>query len=805
VRRVLPLAIITVLLGPLIALAAIWFTLPGIDALHAQTRAPSSRIVDRHGRLLYEIVDPRSNTAGTHRPVSAQAIPRRLREATIAVEDASFAQNPGVDLTGIARAIWINLRGGETLAGGSTITQQLARMTLLDPEERRQRTLLRKLRESMLAWQIAHRHSKDEVLALYLNESYYGNLAYGVEAASQVYLGKRAAELDLGEAAFLAGLPQSPAAYDPFNDLPLARKRQAIVLDLMARQGYITAQDALQAKASPLTLAPAPHLIRAPHFVAVVRRWAELHLGTEALMRAGLTISTTLDLSLNDAAQRSVQQRLAELANPSFDSPDAQARNAGVIGLVPHTGEVRVMVGSPSYFDAANAGAVNATLALRQPGSAIKPLTYAAALQTDRGFTAATPIIDVRTAFPTREGLPYVPVNYDRKNHGIISARAALATSNNVAAVLVLQRIGIRPLTDLAAALGMQAFVDPDRAGQYGYSLTLGGGEVRLIELTAAYAAFANTGQRVDPVFVTEVRDAAGGLVYRHAPKPGPQVVRPEVAWLITDMLSDNAARAPAFGEVSVLRLDRPAAVKTGTTQDFRDNWTVGFTPDLAVGVWVGNADGTSMQGATGLTGAGPIWNDVMHVAHRGLPARAFVRPAGLSAVEVCALSGMLPTAHCTNTRTEWFLVGTQPTIADTWHQLEQGAVALDLPAPARAWAQAQGWRLVNVDTVSASGVAATMASAGFSRPDNDVQLRLDPALPRAVQREPISVWVRDPSVRAVAVVDEAGTRVATFGAHGGEIFWSLTPGRHTFRLQLTLLDGRVVEGSAVSLQVIEP
>ncbi|MCS7061961.1 MAG: transglycosylase domain-containing protein, partial [Anaerolineae bacterium] len=438
--RRIGLALATLVIGlPLLALLALWFTLPAVDDLYRRAQAPSTRILDRNGRLLYEIIDPR---AGHHTPVPLDSIPLRLRQATIAVEDASFYTNPGVDLIGIVRALWINIQGGEVLAGGSTITQQVARMMLLEPEERAQRTLLRKLRESMLAWQIAQRYSKDEVLALYLNQSYYGNLAYGVEAAARAYFGKPVGALDLAECALLAGLVQAPALYDPFTAPARAKARQAIVLDLMAKHGYITVQEAEQARQTRLSYAPPAFSIRAPHFVSYARLWLEEHFGPERITRGGLVVTTTLDLSLNDAATEIVRARLRQLQQPLNNQPGHNVRNAAVVALDPSTGAVLAMVGSPAYFDADISGALNATLALRQPGSAIKPITYAAAFQRLPRFTPATPILDVRTAFPTREGTPYLPENYDRRFHGPISARYALATSNNVAAVRVLQQVG---------------------------------------------------------------------------------------------------------------------------------------------------------------------------------------------------------------------------------------------------------------------------------------------------------------------------------------------------------------------------
>lgn len=828
-KHVLIVLLAIVAATPLAALAALWFTLPDVGQLYQRTQTPSTRILDRHGRLLYEIFDPRSLSGGRHTPIPLERIPIRLRQATIAVEDASFYGNPGVDLAGIVRALWINLRSGEALAGGSTITQQLARMLLLNPEERHQRTLLRKLRESLLAWQIAQRYSKDEVLALYLNQVYYGNLAYGVEAAARTYFGKSVSELDLAECALLAGLPQSPVAYDPFSDPAPAKRRQAVVLDLMVKNGMIGEEEALAAKQARLSYAPAPFDIRAPHFVTYVRRWLERELGTDAVVRGGLVVTTTLDLALNDAAHDIVRAHLRRLANPA-DQPglNHNANNAALIALDPRTGEILAMVGSPNYFDARISGAVNAAIALRQPGSAIKPITYATAFAKGE-LTAATPIYDVRTAFPTREGLPYVPVNYDRQHHGPISARQALATSNNTAAVSVLQRIGIAAMLDQANAMGIRSFKDPN---DYGLALTLGGGEVRLLELAAAYGTFANQGQRVDPYPVLEVTTVSGTRLYRRPTHYAMRsmVLDPRVAWLISDILADNAARAPAFGEASVLRLSRPAAVKTGTTTDFRDNWTVGYTPQIVAGVWVGNADGQPMQRISGVTGAGPIWHDFMEIAHRALPVRWFERPPGLVRVEVCALSGMLPSPDCTQTRYEWFLEGTQPAQPDTWHRRVRvdvltgrpaspetprerivERVMLDLPAPLREWARAQGWPILDPATnASHHSSPANHQSSTINhppivilRPDPGTIYRAAKELPSSVQRAPLEVRVDTADVVSVDVALANGEVIARFDRAPYRTFWQLSAGRHALVARARLRDGRVIESAPVHITVL--
>ncbi|MFQ5610796.1 MAG: penicillin-binding protein [Anaerolineae bacterium] len=707
--------------------------LPDPGRLYQYVAAPSTKIYDRNGVLLYEIIDPHQ---GSHTPLALADIPPACRQATIATEDATFYQNPGVEVKAIARALYTNLRSGQILSGGSTITQQLARNLLLSPQERTQISLNRKLREAILAWRIARRYSKDEILTLYLNETYYGNLAYGLEAASRTYFGKRAAELDLAECALLAGLPQSPARYNPLQDPAAAKTRQAVVLGLMVGHGYLSREEAELARQEPLRFAATPFPIKAPHFVMYVYGQLEKQFGLEAIFSRGLEVQTTLDLSIQNAARRATRFRLAQLEQRTEDRPPRNVRNAAVVVLNPNSGEVLAMLGSPDYFDRRIDGAVNVAAATRQPGSSIKPITYAAAfdpnLAATYGYaplTPATMMADARTAFVTREGDPYVPQNYDRRWRGPVLLRQALASSMNLVAVKVLDHVGLEAMTGLARSLGITTFDDSER---FGLALTLGGGEVRLLELTGAYAAFANGGRRVEPATLLRVTDAAGNVLLQRKPAPGQQALDPRAAYLITDILSDNYARAPAFGQASPLRLsgDRPAAVKTGTTTDFRDNWTVGYTPDFVVGVWAGNADNKPMRYVSGISGAAPIWRDVMEVLHQTRPTREFTRPAGLVELEVCADSGLLPVAGrgalrsgsasvsdlqdrplpCPHTILETFIEGTQPAAFDDWHL----RVALDrrsglrasatcppevivyrrfvrYPVEARAWAAEQG------------------------------------------------------------------------------------------------------------------
>jgi 1A family penicillin-binding protein len=824
--------------------------LPSLDDVHGYATAPSSKVYDRHGRLLFEMPPP---LTGRHTPVPLSEIPEALRQATVATEDASFYENPGVDAWAIVRAVWINLRGGEVLSGGSTITQQLARNLLLRPEERYERTLTRKLREAWLAWRMARSYSKDEILELYLNEIYFGNMAYGVEGAAQAYFGKHVRDLDLAECTMLAGLPQAPSLYNPLEHLKAAKSRQAVVLDLMVKQGYLTVGQARVARAEGLHFASTPFPIRAPHFVMYVRSLLEDELGLARLEEGGLLIHTTLDLDLNEAARDLVRYRLERLA----ECNDRQAgcppggrnvRNAALVALDPNTGEILAMLGSPDYFSARIDGAVNGTTALRQPGSSIKPITYAAAFEQG-AFTPATMMLDVRTSFVTREGTPYVPLNYDLQFRGPVRVREALASSYNLIAVKVLDAIGVEAMTGLARRLGITTL---DEAARAGLALTLGGGEVRLLEQVAAYAAFANGGYAIKPVAIRRVEDVEGRLLWSPGPAVSERVLDERVGYLISDILSDDTARIPSFGEGSMLALTRPAAVKTGTTTDFRDNWTVGYTPDLVAGVWVGNADNEPMRDVTGISGAAPIWRDFMEIALKGRPVHLFQRPEGLVEVEVCSLSGLLPGRDCPHRVTELFLDGTEPAETCSMHQV----IALDRSTGLRAaagtppdrivervytawppelqeWARERGIpELPEAHLPQVAGLASASASvvAGaepgqpvlgdsqtvalmpgdrelpvvLSSPDSGAVYRLDPGLSRSAQR--ILVSARPGAgvslARVTLLVD--GWPFAQLDAQPYEALWQLTPGIHLFSAEGVDVYGERLVGNQVRVEVRE-
>jgi len=823
--RALPIAaaLLVVLLGGVVASVRAWlFTdLPDVNDLSAGLHTPSIRITDRKGRLLYEVI---GEEAGRHTVVPLEAIPQACVDATIATEDANFYHNPGVDLRGIVRAVWINLHGGEIVSGGSTITQQVARNLLLDPQERAERTLERKLRESILAWRLARRYSKDEILALYLNQTYYGNLAYGIDAAARAYFGKAVSDLDLAECALLAGLPQSPAAYDPLSNPEAAKERQAVVLGLMVRAGMIDAAQAAAAQREPLAFAAERYPIEAPHFVMAVYAQLEQMMPPQVLYAGGLEVRTTLDLDWQRAAERIARRHLQLLNTPQPGDPPHNAHDAALVALDPHTGQVLAMLGSPDYFDTTISGAINMALAPRQPGSTMKPFTYAIALDPTRPepWTAATMLLDVRTSFVTREGFAYVPVNYDRQEHGPVLVREALASSFNVPAVIALHTVGVDNLLRFLGRLGISTLTNP---ANYDLSLTLGGGEVRLLELVAAYAAFANGGYMVEPVLILDVTDAQGNVLFSQRSGLGEQVMDERVAWLISDILSDNLARAPSFTTHSILQIGRPAAAKTGTTTDFRDNWTIGYTPNLVVGVWVGNADNTPMVNISGVSGAGPIWHQFMRTVLRGQPELEFERPEGLVQVEICALSGKLPTPDCPYTRREWFIKGTEPTEYDTiYHRVTVDVLTglpadestpperraerlfLDLPPQAHDWARREGLPLLPDAFAQAApehGENGERSVLTIVAPDAQTIYRLDAALPREAQQIRIAA-VGPPGLHDVTLYID-GTPLVTLASPPFEAYWTLEVGEHTVSAVGRLVDGSVVQSEAVPFRVNPP
>jgi 1A family penicillin-binding protein len=638
--------------------------LPDYTQLDRRRVFQTARILDRNGALLGEFNDPQG---GRRTVVPLSRIPRSLQDATIAAEDANFYEHPGFDVFAILRALYLNVRGREIVSGASTITQQLVKNTLLTPEQ----TPDRKIKEAILAWEVSRRYSKDRILELYLNEVYYGNLSYGVEAAAQTYFGKPVSELDLAQVTFIAGLPQAPSAYDPYVNPQGARARQDYVLEQMVRHGMITRQQADAARAEPIALQPRqqPGAVEAPHFVDFIRELLERSYSSDTLFREGLQIKTTLDLRLQHIAEQAARSQVAELRQRN-------ASNASVVAIKPDTGEILAMVGSVDYNDVGISGQVNVALRDRQPGSTLKPFTYLTAF--GQGWAPASMVMDVPTTF----GGTYTPLDYDQKFRGPVSIRRALASSLNVPAVKILETVGIDAMLTTAHKMGINGLRDANR---YGLSVTLGGGEVTLLDLTYAYSPFANNGlqnglplaagnttptsRQFEPVGILEIRNGAGTVLYQQKPTEPKRVADAGLAYLITDILGDDEARAETFGRNSPLNLSRPAAAKTGTTDDYRDSWVVGYTPDLVAGVWVGNSDGSPMNDVLSARGAGLVWHEFMEAALEGVPARPFPRPPEVVEREVCQLSGLLPAPECPKTVKDLFTQADLPNRPDDMHR----------------------------------------------------------------------------------------------------------------------------------------
>lgn len=665
--------------------------LPNIEDLREQAaHFETTRILDREGNMLYEILDP---MAGRRTYVSLADISPYMVAATVATEDSHFYSHPGYDAFAIARAFWQNLTSDAIVSGASTITQQLTRMLVLSPEESSRRTYSRKLQEAILAAEVTRRYTKDEILELYLNEINYGNLAYGVEAAAQTYFGTSAKNLTLAQASFLAGIPQLPAVYDVYTnrDITLGRQERVLVLmyQLSQEQGCIyvsnnqqdicigAGEAALAAQETKEYEFRARRIeIHYPHWVNYVRYLLEKSYDAQTIYRSGFTVYTTLDPALQDAAQEVVKTQVDNLAGH-------RVSNGALVAIRPSTGEILAMVGSADFYKEDIQGQINMAVSPRQPGSSIKPLTYLAAFE--KGWTPATLIWDVRSEFPPSGDPndprdPYVPVNYDERYHGPVTLRSALANSYNIPAVKALDYVGIydNPLTPeadglvpFAQRMGITTLTRDD----YGLSLTLGGGDVTLLELTGTYAIMANGGWLIPPVAITKIEDHEGNVLYEYQAPAGERVIRAEHAYLISSILSDNGARTPAFGPNSALNLSFTAAAKTGTTNDFRDNWTLGYTPDIAVGVWVGNADYTPMQDTSGLTGAAPIWANFMGTAIQQLTGGNpswLVKPGTVVERVVCTTSGTEPSKWCPSQRSEYFAADQLPLPAseDLWQEV---------------------------------------------------------------------------------------------------------------------------------------
>lgn len=669
-RRFIALKIVVVIgfLGLIALGSAFWYfilrDLPSPDSLSQYEIPLATKVYDRNGTLLYEIFADQNRSL-----VTLDQIPLYLQQATIAVEDKDFYSHRGVNpIGGILRALKSSIEK-QRVEGGSTITQQLIKNALLTPE----RTIQRKIKEIVLATWAEIIYSKEQILELYLNQVAYGGTAWGIDAAAHKYFNKPVSELTLAESALLAGLPQSPTRYSPFGAHPeLALERQHQVLDRMVAEGYITADEAETAKNEKLTFALSEENIKAPHFVMYIKDKLVEEYGEKVVEQGGLKVTTTLDLPLQEFAEETVASEVADLA-------DYDVGNGAALVTRPPTGEILAMVGSTNYFDEGQ-GNVNVTTRLRQPGSSIKPINFAIAIE-NRKITPSTVFLDVPTCFQVVGQKAYCPKNYDGKFHGPVQTRFALGNSLNIPAVKTLQLNTVESMVASASAFGLETITD---ASRYGLSLTLGGGEIRMVDMAEAFSTFANAGKRKDLTGILKVEDKHGTILYefhdenfaQNIESPlehptsilidGPDVLSPETSFLISHILLDNNARAQAFGTHSelVVKDHQAVSVKTGTTDDLRDNWTIGFTPNFLVATWVGNNDNSPMNPrlVSGVSGAAPIWNKIMSHSLANQKDLWPRQPTTVIGRSVCTDSGRIPVSEGScPLRFEYFIEDKQP------------------------------------------------------------------------------------------------------------------------------------------------
>ncbi len=758
---------LTWLLALLVGLT--WLRDAPLEPPESQLLPPGVVLLDARGQAIHRDVRD-----GLRLSARLDQVAPAVVDATVATEDQRFFQHPGVDPVAIVRSL---IHWQYAPSGASTITQQLARRLYLRGAQ--MPVVVRKVREAIIALQLEARYSKTEILTLYLNEVYYGRGAYGIEAAARTYFGVAARNLTTAQAALLAGLPQLPAVYDSTRNPNLVRSRQQYVLRRMVDTGRLTAEAARRAEAEPFVHTPAVNERLAPHFNVFVQ--SELQrLLPDLAGTTGLIVETTLDPDLQREAERSVRAHLQELGGRN-------ATGAAVVALDPRNGHVLAMVGGPDFWDDEQAGQVNMAVQPRHPGSALKPFLYAAAFE--RGLTAATPLLDVPTSFDSPTGL-YTPLNYDRLFHGTVSARVALASSYNVPAVRLQEQLGTDTFLEMLHRVGLRSLTDAD---VYGLSLALGGGEVELLDLTAAYGAIASGGLFVEPLAILRVRDTSGRTLYEAPTAETKRVLSPQDAYLLADVLADPAARRPGFGERTPLDTPFRVGVKTGTTTESRDNWTIGFTPHHVVGVWVGNPTGVPMDNTSGVDGAGPSWRDVITAAGRGTERRWLERPAGLRQQAVCTPTGLAPGPECPSVVDELFVEGTVPVEREQFYERAHGGSLVQ-----RVQTEAYGWALE-------AGVAARPAEGEEPRlvirqPTNDSVLLIAPEL---VEQQVLFRAIAPPAIESVAFLVD-GVEVERTHGPDARAIWKLEPGHHHLEVVTHLPSGRSVSDS-VRFEVRQP
>lgn len=720
-------------------------------------RGGGAQIYDRNGTLLFQFLD---EGYGQQQRVSLDEMGFWVQSATIATEDASFYSNPGISIEGLARAATENLRPGEFLqgSGGSSITQQLVKQIYFSPEEREQRSIERKLKEVVLALRVTEDYDKKQILEWYLNEIPYGNLATGIETAAQTYFSIHARDLTLAQAAFLAGLPQSPSRFDPFTNYDAAKARQAEVLELMERHGAIDETSRKWALLEEIELKPQTRPFLAPHFVLYVADYLRATMGEEALYRGGLQVLTTLDLPLNDAANRFLEESLLKHEQSS------NGHNGSVVVMQPATGQILAMVGSRDYFRTDINGEVNNAIALNSPGSTLKPFTYATAFK--EGWGPEWPIVDSTITYKEPDGKEFQPRNPDGRNRGVIPLKQALGNSFNIPAFKTILWVGVDDVRATAKSMGITTL---DAQG-LGPALTLGGADVKLLDMTYAYSTFGNGGvmagvrstqslpagnRALDPISVLVVKNRRGDILMDNSTPTTQPAIEPEYAYMISDILSNDENRQITYGRGSNLNISgHRVAVKTGTSEPYDqedpkkkkligDTWTIGYTPDIAVGVWVGNSDNTPMVNIFSTTIAGDTWHNVMSRALEGKAGRPWVKPPGVVEATVCVPSGVIAEKDtpCRKVKGDFALIALAKQDGQWW-----GGEALPRPRTAKDLttipAELLEWR-----AYLAKEYARTLGSGGSGAPRSAP--RPEPT-PQSQQPPPAAPTPAPPSEDAV-------------------------------------------------------
>jgi len=778
-----------VIVGVLV-LGALWLRLGPLPPALLDEPPPSTLVVDRSGAPLYEA----RGADGTRAvKLTADTMPPILVAATVAAEDRRFWSHPGVDPIAILRAAKTNLAERSVVEGGSTITQQVAKLLLNRKDPARSRGWGAKVREGVIALRLEHRFTKREILAMYLNLAAYGNQIAGAERASRAYFGAPSTMLTPAQAAFLAGLPQRPTGFNPYRNLEAAVSRQRAVLRRMESAGAITPEQAREARDERLNIARIHSPFIAPHFVEMV-------LAEAGDRRAEGRIATTLDAPLQQDVGGVIESHRAALRRHG-------ASNVAVVVLDNRTGEWLAWEGSGNYADVARGGSINGALAPRQPGSALKPFTYALAFE--EGFTPASVLADIPTSFPTaEEGIVYMPRNYDGRYRGPMLARVALAGSENVPAVALASELGVPSLLRFLSRAGLTTF--DKTAAHYGLGVTLGNAEVRLDELVAAYATFARGGEWIQPTWRACAED---GESCRTA-EATRRVVSRRTAFWITDILSDPEAREYAFGRGGSLELPFPVAVKTGTSQAYHDNWTIGYSRNVTVGVWVGNFDRRPLRNSSGVTGAAPIFHGVMLAAERRVSGPEFNQAPVLAASEdsvereICSLSGHAANEWCPARRHEWVAVE-RPLKPCDWHVRSNGHIVTDWPQDYRAWARLRApspeSRASSLEPPASASAQPTAdkptpplraTSAGeplkIVSPANGSTFLIDPTLRREFQTLSLRAVTAARGEIEWSVNGQALGRADS----DAKLDWSITPGHH--RITARDATGRIAEALVV-------